>query len=110
MILEQLIKLMAAFIVSNKKRHTRFKNQSKVRIFALVKCLEAEITGEDEQQSGAAAAAERRRAAFLEKADHAAADQEQPIWDREAKIMHFWNWILSKIGFLFWEIKKTIQR
>lgn len=70
-------------------KHTRFKNQSKVRIFALVEGLEAEITGEDEQQSSAGAAAERGDAAFLDEADRAAAHQEEPVRDREAEIMHF---------------------
>lgn len=93
------VKKAHPWIYDTKMRYTRFKNQCKVRIFALMEGLKAEITGKDEQQSSTGAAAQWSNAAFLEVADHAAAHQKQPIWDREAKIMHFFNWVLNKIEF-----------
>ncbi|KAL0406922.1 UNVERIFIED_CONTAM: hypothetical protein Slati_4006100 [Sesamum latifolium] len=54
-----------------------------------MECLEAETTREDEQQTGAGAPSQRRCAAFLSVPNDTTAHQQQPVWDREAEIMHF---------------------
>lgn len=76
-------------MVRGRRDHcTCFKEKSKPRLGALEKRLVADIAGQEEQQATAGPAHQRSRAPLLQKSDQPPEQHHEPIWVREAKIMH----------------------
>ena len=64
-----------------------------------MKSIETEITGQEKQQAGGKTSAKRSGASFSDETNEPPATYNHPIWDCEAKIMHFRIVVINELGF-----------